>query len=397
VKPILFFSKRYLFSKSNNNAINSIVFIASLGVFFASMAFIIVLSGFSGIRTFNLNLLKLTDPDIKILPVKGKYFDFDNHLKEKLAGIREINAYAKVLEDRVFIDYHNKQKVAKIKGVDSSFFRVIPLDTTIFIGNSIDTKLNEALIGVGLANELSIIISSPENPEVIKLIVPKTGKKYITDPSKAFNEKYVFPVGIYQTSGDHDKFYIYTGLNTARELLGLKKPKVSQIEIKVDTVTNLNLVRHKLRQDLGKQFKVLNREEQNPLIFKMLNTENLMTYFILLLILILALFNITGTVIMIILDKTENIKTLKVLGLKNSDVRKIFLYQGVSMTLISGIAGLISGLILIFIQLKFPFLYIPQTQMAYPVEIHFSNILAVLFTLLFLSFISTLIAVKRIK
>lgn len=397
MKPVLFFSKRYLFSKSSNNAINTIVFIASLGVFFASMAFIIVLSGFSGIRTFNLNLLKLTDPDVKILPVKGKYFDFDSNLKQNLDTIKEIKAYSKVLEDRVFIDYHNKQKVAKIKGIDSSFFQVIPLDTTIFIGNAIDTNLNEALVGVGLANDLSIMVSTPDRPDVIKLIVPKKGKKYITNPANAFNEKYVFPVGIYQTSGDHDKIYIYTGLNTARELLGLKKSKISQIEIKADTLTNIAVIQNKLKNILGKQFKILNREEQNPLIFKMLNTENLMTYFILSLILILALFNITGTVIMIILDKSENIKTLKVLGLKTLEIRKIFLYQGILMTLISGIAGLVVGLILISVQIKFPFLYIPQTRMAYPVEIHLTNIVAVLLTLFFLSVISTLIAIKRIK
>ncbi len=397
MKPVLFFTKRYLFAKSNNNAINAIVFIASLGVFFASMAFIIVLSGFSGIRTFNLSLLKLTDPDIKIIPMQGKYFDFDNSLKKNLDSIQGISQYAKVLEDRVFIDYHNKQKVAKIKGVDSSFFRVIPLDTAIFIGENIDTRLNEALIGVGLANDLSIMVSNANNPEVIQLIVPKRGQKYIRNPEKAFNRKYIFPVGVYQTSSDHDKFYIYTGLKLAQELLQLPEKRISQVEIKIDTLPHLDEIQSKLKKYLGKQFRVLNRQEQNPLIFKMLNTENLMTYFILSLILILALFNITGTIIMIILDKTEHIETLKILGFNQTDIRKIFLYQGILMTLVSGIAGLLVGLMIIWIQTKTPFLLIPQTNMAYPVEIHWTNILAVLITLLFLSFISTSIAIKRIQ
>ncbi len=396
MRPVLFFSKRYLFNKSSNNAINIIVYIASLGVFFASAAFIIVLSGFSGIRTFNINLLKLTDPDLLITPSKGKHFIFNDSLKKILNNEKYISHFSTTLEEKVFIDYHSKQKIAKIKGIDSNFFKVIPLDSMIFLGSAPQHGTNELLIGVGLANELSIILSSGSNPEVVKIMVPKPGKGIIRDPRKAFSSDYFFPDGIYQTSSDHDKIYMYAPIDKVRNLLELKPGEVSQIEIKVEDKPKLPEVEEYLKKNLH-PFKILNRQEQNPLIFKMLNTEHLMTYFILLLILILAIFNIIGTLIMIIIDKKENIFTLKVLGMETADIRKIFLYHGISMTFISGIGGLLAGLSLIYFQLKKPFLYIPETSLPYPVEIHLSNVIIVILTLLTLGFLSALIAARRIK
>ncbi len=396
MKTLLFFSKRYLFSKSDNNAINIIVYIASLGVFFASMAFIIVLSGFSGIRSFNLDLLKLTNPDLKIIPSKGKTFIFDDTLYDVLKN-KNIKSYSKVLEEKVFLSYNNKQKIAVLKGTDSNYFKVIPIDTTIFLGNKPAKNINELLVGVGLANDLNIMLSNGNNPQVVKIIVPKPGKGLITNPKKAFHSKYFFPVGIYQTSSDHDDIYIYTAINQVQNLLQTTNNSISQIEIKVNDISNIKKLKTELKNKLDKKLLILDRQEQNPLVFKMLNTENLMTYFVLLLILILALFNIIGTLIMIIIDKSKNIKTLKILGLTSVQIRKIFMIQGVSMTLISGLTGLLLGLIIIFIQLKNPFLYIPQSNMPYPVEIHFSNIIAVVVTLLVLSFFSSLVAIKRIK
>ncbi len=386
-----------MFSRSDNNAINIIVYIASLGVFFASAAFIIVLSGFSGIRTFNLNLLKLTDPDLVILPKQGKFFTYTRSLDSVLHSEKEIMIFSKSLEEKVFLDYHNKQKIAKIKGIDSNFFKVIPLDTTIFLGNPPEWNSKDLLVGVGLANELSMMLSSGTNPEVVKIMVPKAGKGIIRDPRKAFKSLYFFPTGVYQTSSDHDKVYMYSSIDAVRELLGLNRNQISQIEIKVLHPETLSSLQTSLQKKIGSNFKILNRQEQNPLIFKMLNTENLMTYFILLLILILAIFNIIGTLIMIIIDKKENISTLKILGMETGDIRKIFLVHGISMTLISGVAGLVFGLIVIYIQLTHPFIYIPQTSLAYPVEIHFSNILAVLITLISLGFLSAFIAAKRIR
>jgi len=393
---IRYIAKRYLFSKSGNNAINIIVKIASFGVLIVSAAFIIVLSGFSGIRTFNVNLIKQTDPDLKIMPVKGKTFLFTDKMEDFLSQEKAIEAYGKIVEEKVFINYNDKQKIAKIKGVDSNYYRVIPLDSTIIAGSLPEPGSNELLMGVSLANDLSYMLSG-NNFEMIELLVPKPGRGFITDPRKAFHSKYFMPVGIFQTTADHDQIYLYSSLTAARQLLNYKPRQISSIEIKAVNPSELEALQNRLQKHFGADFDIRNRKQLNKLLYKMLNTENLMVYFIFALILLLALFNIIGTIIMIIIDKNDNIKTLSVLGLNKKDIKKIFMIQGFGMTILSGLAGLILGLILIALQKWQAFLYIPQTDMPYPVEIHLYNILWVLLTILFMGGFATYIAVLRLE
>jgi len=393
---IRYIAKRYLFSKSGNNAINIIVKIASFGVLIVSAAFIIVLSGFSGIRTFNVNLIKQTDPDLKIMPVKGKTFLFTDKMKDFLSQEKAIEAYGKIVVEKVFINYNDKQKIAKIKGVDSNYYKVIPLDSTIIAGSLPESGSNELLMGVSLANDLSYMLSG-NNFDMIELLVPKPGRGFITDPRKAFHAKYFMPVGIFQTTADHDQIYLYSSLTAARELLNYKPRQISSIAIKAVNPSEIEALQNRLQKHFGADFDIRNRKQLNKLLYKMLNTENLMVYFIFALILLLALFNIIGTIIMIIIDKNENIKTLSVLGLNKKDIKKIFMIQGFGMTILSGLVGLILGLILIALQEWQPFLYIPQTDMPYPVEIHLSNILWVLLTILFMGGFATYIAVLRLE
>ena len=399
MKAVYFIAKRYLFSKSGTNAINVIVKIASFGIMVVSAAFIIVLSGFSGIRTFNLDLLKMTDPDIKMTAKKGKSFIFNDSICQSLDQTKDISAFAQVVEEKVFINYNNKQKIAKIKGVDTNFYRVIPLDSTVFAGHLPQPGTKELLMGLSLANEISFMLSG-NNIQTINLMVPKPGKGFITDPRKAFYSEYFFPVGIYQTTSDHDNTYLYSDLQAAQKLLNYEPEQISAVEIKVNHPEAIIEVQNELKKKWGQDFDILNRKEQNMLVYRMLNTENLMVYFIFALILLLALFNIIGTIMMIIIDKKENIHTLSILGLNFSEIKKIFMIQGFSMTVLSGITGLILGLILVYIQRISPFLYIPQTNMPYPVEIHWYNIFYVLITILVMGGFSTYIAVlslNRIK
>jgi len=392
---IRYIAKRYLFSKSGNNAINVIVKIASFGVLIVSAAFIIVLSGFSGIRTFNINLIKQTDPDLKISPVKGKTFLLTKEMKDFLSKDASVDAFGKIVEEKVFINYNDKQKIAKIKGVDSNYYHVIPLDSSIIAGVLPLTGSNELLIGVSLANDLSYMLSG-NNFDMIELLVPKPGRGFITDPRKAFQAKFFIPVGVYQTTADHDQVYLYSDLQAAQELLHYQPEQISGVEIKVKNPDQIQSLQNRLQKHFGQKFDIRNRRQINKLLYKMLNTENLMVYFIFALILLLALFNIIGTIIMIIIDKNENIQTLKVLGLNKDEIKKIFMFQGFGMTFLSGLIGLILGLILIAIQKNHPFLYIPQTDMPYPVEFHLTNVLWVLFTILFMGAFATYIAILRL-
>jgi len=392
---IRYIAKRYLLSKSGNNAINIIIKIAAFGVLIVSAAFIIVLSGFSGIRTFNLNLIKMTDPELKMTPKKGKSFLFTKELSQFLNDDKDIKSYAKVVEEKVFINYNDKQKIAKIKGVDSNFYRVIDLDSALITGSLPAPETNEMLIGVTLANDLSFMLSG-NHFEMLELLVPKPGKGFITDPRKAFFSKYFMPTGIYQTTTDHDNTFLYTSLTAAQELLNYQPNQISAIEIKTQNPESIESLQNRLQQQFGNQLEIRNRKQLNKLLYKMLNTENLMVYFIFALILLLALFNIIGTIIMIIIDKKDDIRTLNMLGLNKNEIKKVFLLQGFGMTILSGLIGLFFGLILIWIQNIRPFLYIPQTAMPYPVEFHWSNVFIVLLTILFMGATATYIAVSRI-
>jgi len=396
LKTHFYIARRYLFSKSGNNAINNIIAIASLGVVIVSAAFIIVLSGFSGIRTFNLDLIKLTDPELKILPKKHKNFIFSDSLSHILSNEKYIENYSKILEEKVFINFENKQKIAKLKGVDSNYYKIIRLDTLVFMGNTPQPMTSELMIGMTLANDLSFTLSTNEI-QSIDIMVPKPGKGIITDPRKSFNEKYFFPVGVFQTSADFDQMYLYTNIGAVQKLLSYPNNRISSIEIKSKNPQYIESLKKSLQKKLDNKFIVKNRKDQNPLIFKMLNNENLMTYLVLSLILLLALFNITGSIMMIIINKKSNIITLQQLGLNFFDIKKIFLIQGFGMTSISGVIGLIIGLVLVIWQLKFPFLYIPQTTMAYPVELHLYNILWVLLTITVMGLISTYVAVRSLR
>ena len=359
-----------------------------------SAAFIIVLSGFSGIRTYNVNLIKMTDPDIKITPVKGKSFIANSELIDFLKQDKAIISFAKVVEEKVFINYNDKQKIAKIKGVDSNYYKVINLDSTLIDGNLPTPASIEMLMGVSLANDLSFILS--KNLEMIQLIVPKPGKGFITDPRKAFRKKYFVPVGIFQTTTDHDQVYLYSTLVAAQQLLNYQPEQISSIEIKA-VPHQITKLQKRLQQKFGNKLIIKNRRQLNKLLYQMLNTENLMVYFIFALILLLALFNIVGTIIMIIIDKKDNINTLRVLGLDRTEIKKIFMIQGLGMTVLSGLAGLILGLILIEIQSLHPFLYIPQTNMPYPVEFHWTNVFYVLLTIIFMGSFATLVGISKIE
>jgi len=393
---VKYIARRYLFSKSGNNAINVIVKVASFGVMVVSAAFIIVLSGFSGIRTFNLNLIKQTDADLKITPKKGKTFLFDEPLQKILQEEKLIKNFSKVVEEKVFIIYEDKQKIAKIKGVDSNYYKVINLESSLLAGRLPEINTNELLMGVSLANELSFMLS-PNSFEVIQMYVPKPGKGLITHPKNAFFTAYFIPVGIYQTTLTHDRTYLFADISRTQQFLHYQPKQISAIEIKLVDSLQVNKLKTILSKKIGKNFEIKDRKEQNKLIYRMLNVENLMVYFVFALILLLALFNIIGSVIMIIIDKREDIHILRVLGLDLSEIKKIFMIQGFFMTILSGLSGLVFGLLLVFVQLKKPFLYIPQANMPYPVEIHFTNILWVILTLLFLGFISTYVAVLSVS
>jgi len=389
-----YIAKRYLFSKSKNATVNIITIIAAIGVIIGTMALFIVLSVFSGLKTFNYNYISATDPDLTITPTNGKSFIFNDKIAETLKN-SSVLQYSKYVEERAFFSYNDKKTIANIKGVDSLFTKVIKLDTTVYAGKWLNAKyLDQAVIGDGISRQLNLGIN--DYLESLKIFVPKPGKGYISNPTQAFNMLSAQPVGVFSVTEALDKKYVFTSIEFAQALVGYKANTISGIAIKLKNITDVAAVANKLSNKLGKGFSVKTRTQLNAVFYKMLNTENLVSYFIFTLILIIGIFNVIGAIIMLILDKKENLVTLFNLGLTIKEIKNIFILHGFLLQVIGMFIGLILGIILILFQMHFGWLKITP-MLAYPVKFEFINLLIVILTMLVLGYIAARLASKRIS
>ena len=390
----LYIARRYLLSKSSNNAINIITLIATLGVIVSTIALFVVLSVFSGLKDFSLSFIRTSDPDLKITSTRGKSFFFNDSIEQALVKDK-ITAYTKVIEERVFLSYGEKSHVASIKGVDSNYLNVNRLDTTIYYGNWVNYDHKYTVV-VGSAISTSLSIASYDFTETLKIYVPKPGKGYITNPKTAFNQVGAQTIGIYRLTDDIDKKYVYSNLSLAQDLLNYKTDQISAIEIKVNPDFDVKEVQQDLELSLGERFEVRTRQQLNSVFYKMLNTENLVSYLVFTLILVIALFNVIGAIVMMIIDKRENLKTLFHLGSSIREIRKIFVFQGFLLTVFGLFVGLLVSIPFVLLQKKYGFIMITQS-LAYPVEFRLVNVIVVIITLLFLGFLAAKIASARIS
>jgi lipoprotein-releasing system permease protein len=383
-----------LFSKTSNNAINIITIIASFGVIIGSLALFIILSGFSGLRTFSYNLLDVSDPDIKITTSIGKSFLVTEDLQQTLNVNTSINVISKVIEERVFLEYNEKTEIAFVKGVEENYTKISNIESSLNIGTWLQKDYsNTAVIGRGISNKLSLGISNFGMP--LKIMIPKSGKGFI-NPRRPFYEIDTQIVGIYSGTEEFEGKFVYTSIEKARELLRFKENQVTAIELKLENSQTSDEVAFVLRDTLGSDFKVQTKEQLNEVFYKVINTENFVSYLIFTLIVIIALFNVIGAIIMMIIDKKANLKTLFNLGATIKEIKRIFIIQGFMLTFLGMCIGLLLGVALVFLQKKFEiFMIVPN--LAYPVEFRITNLLIVFFTIIILGFIAAKIASSRIS
>jgi len=392
----LYIAKRYLFSKSSNNAINIITSIAAIGVVVGAFSLFIVLSGFSGLKDFSLQFTTVFDSDLKILPESGKTIEFSEAQKQQLKSIKGIEAFSEIIEERIFLHYKGKNHIAYIKGVDSVYGKVTQLDSIIFYGDWLVPNEHEVVVGYSIVSKLSMGVR--DYSELLEIYVPKPGKGQISalDPSQAFTKEKVVASGVYQVNEDLDGKYVFTDIDFARNLLSLDNSKVSSIEIKLMPDTSEKEVREEIKKIFSQEIVIKNRIQQNDALYKMLNTENIAVYLIFTLVLIIALFNVIGSIIMMILDKQKNIKTLYNMGASLLEIRRIFFLQGTLMTVLGGFLGIFLGVIAVWLQLKYGFVSITST-MPYPVKLKPINLFVVFGTISFLGIIASWIAASRVR
>jgi lipoprotein-releasing system permease protein len=390
----LYIAKRYIFSKSKNNAINIITGIASMGIIVGAMALFVVLSVFSGLRDFSLSFSNDFDPDLKVNPVKGKSFFITPKQENQLATIDGIASYSKIIEERVLFYFDGKEQVAYLKGVDANFVKINDIGEKLFNGQWLKPDTYQVVVGYGISQKLSLGLFDFNNP--FEVFVPKPGKGAIENPEQAFNKSVLIPVGIYAVSEELDSKYVFADFGLAQELLAFKSNQLSGLEIKTKPNTDEIKTIAEIERVFQNTVEVKNRAQLNATLYKMLNTENIAVYLIFTLVIIIALFNLIGALIMMILDKKENLKTLFNLGTEVKDLRKIFLLQGSLLSVFGGVFGLLLGVILVVVQQQFKLVMITST-LAYPVVFSIENVLIVLATIISLGILASLIASSRVS
>ncbi|MDR5591338.1 ABC transporter permease [Christiangramia sp. SM2212] len=392
----LYIAKRYLFTKSKSNAINIITIIAAIGVFAGAFSLFIVLSGFSGLRDFSLSFSNEFDPDLKAFPEEGKVIKISDDQLAKLQQIDGVEKFSKVIEERVILSYKSKTNPAYIKGVDENYRRVNQIDSSVVFGTWLTNSEPQVVIGNGLSRLLDIGTFNYQN--LLKIMVPKPGKGAITmtNLQDAFNTRQTIVSGIYSVNEELDDKYVFTHLNFAKELLNLKENEFSAVEFKLKPEASEDQVSDEIKNILGENVLIKTRAELNDALNKMLNSENLFVYLIFTLVLTIALFNVVGSIIVMILDKRENIKTLHSLGATPNQIKNIFFFQGMLMTGLGGIIGLAVAVVLIILQMNYDLVMITP-NLPYPVQMRIENVFIVLITIFTLGFIASYIAAGRSK
>lgn len=390
----LYIAKRYLRSASKNNAINIINGIASVGIIVGAMALFVVLSVFSGLRDFSLSFSNDFDPDLKVSASIGKSFVVSQAQEKQVKQIAGVAAASKIIEERVLFVFDGKEQVTYLKGIDSIFPQVNDVHKIVYQGDWLEPNTSQVVIGNGISQRLSLGLMDFNNP--FEVYVPKPGKGAIENPEQAFNKFNLAPVGIYAISEELDDKYVFCELRLAQALLEFKPDRITGIEIKMKPGADEDAIKTSLEKIFQNKITVKNRAQLNDSLYKMLNTENIAVYLIFTLVIIIALFNLVGALIMMILDKKSNLKTLYNLGTEVGDLRKIFLLQGTLLSVFGGLIGLALGVVVVLVQQRFDLIMITP-NLPYPVIFSVQNILIVLATIISLGFIASLIASSRVS
>jgi lipoprotein-releasing system permease protein len=376
----LFIARRYLIAKKSHNAINIISIISVIGVGIGTMALIVILSVFNGFDKLVQSLYNSFYPDLKITAMEGKVFPIDSVQAEKLQEIKGVRYVSHVVEENALLRYGERQHIATIKGVDENYKKVTGLDTMIMDGDFIlrEDKRDFAVVGQGVSYYLAIGLNFI-NPIVI--YVPKRTGRVTLNPAQAFNKDYIFPSGIFSIEQEIETKYVIVPIGFARDLFDYKH-QVSSLELSLEEEANEEEIKQAIVNILGDGFDLKNRYEQNEMFYKIMKSEKWAIFFILTFILIVASFNIVGSLTMLILDKKRDIHTFLSLGLSMQKLRKIFMLEGFLITSAGTISGLVIGFLVAWVQQTFGIIKLQGSGSfvidEYPVVIEFSDFVAVL-------------------
>jgi lipoprotein-releasing system permease protein len=376
VRLSVYIAKRYLFAKKSRNAINIISAVSVAGVSVGTMALIIILSVFNGLEKMVSAIFNTFDPDLKITVVDGKTFDADTTQLKQLSEINGVACYSLTLEENALFKYGERQIIGSIKGVDENYSMVSGIDSAMFEGKfTLSDKVRPyAIPGAGVAQSLGLRINFIQP---LFIWMPKrNGSVNLEDP---FNKKYIFPSGIFQIEKEYDSKYVYIPLSLAQEITESEN-RVSSVEIRFSTNADPPAVQKKIKKLFGSSYNVQNRYEQQEIFYKVMKSERLAIFLILTLILIIASFNIIGSLTMLIIEKERDVEILKSLGADNDLIKKIFIFEGWLISILGAVSGLVLGFVVCWIQQRYGIVRLQSDSLlmdSYPVVLKLKDFIVV--------------------
>jgi len=390
-----FIAKRYFFRKSQNNFVHFISLVSFFGVMVGSAALILVLSVFNGFEDLVLNMYNSFDPHIKIQTTQGKVFEREP-IEKKLSTYDQIEENIFVLEEKVLLNYNDKEFIAIAKGVSDNYEKAIHFDSLIVEGRGLSSSDmdNVAVMGSGIAYYLSMGLGSVF--ENIQLYIPKREEKTLLNIQKAFEQHNIVPVGIFNIQNEIDSEYFITPLSFLQKISN-RENRISSVEIKLKDPNEMYDLQQLLKNSLGNNYLIQNRFEQQQFLYKILNSEKLAVFIIFLFIILIATFNIIGSLTMLILDKRKDIFTLKSLGLNKIQIQKIFFKKNMFTILFGVLIGLLMGLSIAFAQQNFGLISLGDGYFvvdSFPVSIRFSDVILVFSTVFIIGVLSSWIPAK---
>ncbi|MBL0330785.1 MAG: ABC transporter permease [Bacteroidetes bacterium] len=380
-----FIAKRYLISKKSHNAINIISGISVLGICIGTMALVIVLSTFNGLSGLVQSLYNSFDADLEITAKQGKTFDPNTTAFQSLLKSENVAHYTEVMEGNALLKYDDKQCIATVKGVSAEFQKMSRFDTLVREGDFNISKSN-IVIGKGISYKLQT--RTNDFASLISIYAPKRGKISSMNPEDGINELKAYPAGVFTISDELDD-YIIMDIANARALLDYTT-EVTAIELGMKKGIDIEKFRTEVTSIVGDGFEIKTREQQNALFYKTMQSEKVWTFIILLFILIIATFNVIGSLTMLIIEKKKDITILSNMGADIQLIRKIFLVEGILITCIGAFLGLFFGILICWIQTEYSVISMSDNLVAnaYPVTVKTLDILTILGAVLAIGFIA---------
>jgi len=387
--------RRYLFSKKKHNAINIISGISVCGVALATLALVCTLSVFNGFQDMVAGFFTAFDPELKITVREGKVFEPGTAAIREVRALPEIDVWTETLEENAMVQYKDRQAMAVIKGVEDNFEQLTSIDSLLYgAGEFIlhDSIVDYGVLGVELISELG---TGLQFVDPLQVYAPKRNVRVnMANPSASFNRDYLFSPGVVFVVNQqkYDARYILTSLDFARRLFNYDT-EVSAIELKLKPDADASAVQRKISRMLGDDYVVLNRYEQQADVFRIMEIEKFISYLFLTFILAIACFNVIGSLSMLILDKREDVETLRNLGADDRLIARIFLFEGRLISLFGALAGIILGLLLCFFQQRFGIISLGGGSGsfivdAYPVSVHVTDVILIFITVIAVGFLS---------